>query len=87
MVVKPLYDVPFAGPSGYEGVAKQVLVGLDDGSDEIVMRCFRLGSERFPVSCVVERRRARGQGHVDLGGGLGDDAPLEEVVDDLDRVR
>ena len=42
MIIKKLQDVPFAAASGYEGVKKQVLIGPDDGSNEIVMRYFRL---------------------------------------------
>ena len=42
MIIKHLQDVPFAPTSGYEGVTKQVVIGPDDGSDEIVLRYFRL---------------------------------------------
>ena len=42
MIIKKLEDVPFAAASGYEGVKKQVLIGPDDDSNEIVMRYFRL---------------------------------------------
>ncbi len=42
MIVKHLQDVPLHTTSGYEGVTKQVVIGPDDGSDEIVLRYFRL---------------------------------------------
>lgn len=42
MIIKQLDNVPFADLSGYENVRKQVVLGPDDGSDEIVLRYFRL---------------------------------------------
>jgi quercetin dioxygenase-like cupin family protein len=42
MILKQLENVPFADTSGYEGVKKQVILGPEDGSDEIVMRHFRV---------------------------------------------
>jgi quercetin dioxygenase-like cupin family protein len=42
MIVKKLKDVPFADLRGYENVTKQVVIGPEDGSDEIVMRYFTL---------------------------------------------
>ena len=42
MIVKKLSDVPFADTSGYQNVKKQVVIGPEDGSDEIVLRYFRL---------------------------------------------
>ncbi len=42
MIIKKLQDVPFAAAPGYEGVKKQVMIGPEDGSNEIVMRYFRL---------------------------------------------
>jgi quercetin dioxygenase-like cupin family protein len=42
MILKQLENVPFADMSGYENVKKQVILGPADGSDEIVMRYFRV---------------------------------------------
>ena len=42
MIRKQLENVPFADMSGYENVKKQVILGPKDGSDEIVMRYFRV---------------------------------------------
>jgi quercetin dioxygenase-like cupin family protein len=42
MIVKKLQDVPFADLHGYDKVEKQIVIGPDDGSDEIVMRYFTL---------------------------------------------
>jgi quercetin dioxygenase-like cupin family protein len=42
MIIKELPDVPFAELHGYDGVKKQVVIGPEDGSDEIVLRYFRL---------------------------------------------
>ncbi|MDF1515487.1 MAG: cupin domain-containing protein [Anaerolineae bacterium] len=50
MMIKQLHDVPFADLNGYTKVKKQVVIGPDDGSDEIVMRYFTLapgGSSPF----------------------------------------
>jgi quercetin dioxygenase-like cupin family protein len=43
MIIKNLKDVPFADLSGYEGVKKQIVIGPEDGSNEIVLRYFSLG--------------------------------------------
>ena len=40
MIIKNLNDVPYADTSGYKGVTKQILIGPDDGSHEIIMRYF-----------------------------------------------
>ena len=40
MIVKELKDVPFVDLSAYEGVEKQVVLGPEDGSEEIVLRYF-----------------------------------------------
>jgi quercetin dioxygenase-like cupin family protein len=42
MIVKKLTDVPFADLRGYTHVTKQIVIGPDDGSDEIVLRYFSL---------------------------------------------
>ena len=44
MIIKQLSDVPFADTQGYENVDKQIVIGPDDGSSEIVMRKFTLAS-------------------------------------------
>lgn len=40
MIIKKLNDVPSMGVEGYEHVKKQVVIGPDDGSQEIVLRYF-----------------------------------------------
>ena len=42
MVIKKLRDVPFADLEGYDHVKKQIVMGPDDGSHEIVMRYFSI---------------------------------------------
>lgn len=42
MIVKKLSDVPFAELSGYDNLTKQVVLGPEDGSQEIVLRYFSL---------------------------------------------
>ena len=42
MIVKNLGDVPCAELHGYEGVSKRIVIGPDDGSNEIVLRYFIL---------------------------------------------
>jgi quercetin dioxygenase-like cupin family protein len=42
MIVKQLEQVPFADLQGYDDVKKQIVIGPEDGSDEIVLRYFRL---------------------------------------------
>ena len=42
MIIKKLQDVPFTSVEGYEQVKKQIVIGPDDGSKEIVMRYFSL---------------------------------------------
>ena len=42
MVVRKLKDVPFADIKGYENVEKQIVIGPEEGSKEIVMRYFTL---------------------------------------------
>jgi len=44
MIIKNLGDVPFADLRGYERVSKKIVIGPDDGSNEIVLRYFSLGS-------------------------------------------
>ena len=49
-VIKKLSDVPFADLEGYDlvtkqiAVTKQIVIGPDDGSQEIVMRYFSIGA-------------------------------------------
>ena len=43
MIIKKLSDVPSAELKGYENVTKQIVIGPDDGSNEIVLRYFSLG--------------------------------------------
>jgi quercetin dioxygenase-like cupin family protein len=43
MIIKKLQDVPYAESHGYENMKKQIVIGPEDGSDEIVMRYFTLG--------------------------------------------
>jgi len=42
MIIKKLSDVPFTHVEGYDNVKKQIVIGPDDGSQEIVMRYFSL---------------------------------------------
>ena len=42
MIIKKLQDVPFTSVEVYEQVKKQIVIGPDDGSKEIVMRYFSL---------------------------------------------
>jgi len=42
VIIKKLSDVPFAKLEGYEKVKKQIVIGPEDGSEEIVMRYFSL---------------------------------------------
>lgn len=42
MVIKKLSDVPFTDLQGYDNVKKQIVIGPDDGSQEIVLRYFSL---------------------------------------------
>lgn len=44
MIVKKLSEVPFADLSGYQNVEKQVVIGPEDGSNEIIMRYFTLNT-------------------------------------------
>jgi len=43
MIIKNLGCVPVTDLRGYEGVSKQIVIGPDDGSNEIVLRYFSLG--------------------------------------------
>jgi quercetin dioxygenase-like cupin family protein len=45
MIIKNLGDVPFADLRGYERVSKKIVIGPDDGSNEIVLRYFSLGPD------------------------------------------
>ena len=40
MVIKNMKDVLYEDMSAFNGIKKQILVGPEDGSDEIVMRYF-----------------------------------------------
>ena len=42
MIIKKLQDVPFSELNGYEKVKKQIVIGPDDGSNEIILRYFSL---------------------------------------------
>ena len=42
MISKKLQDVPFSELNGYEKVNKQIVIGPDDGSNEIILRYFSL---------------------------------------------
>lgn len=42
MIIKHLSDVPSMELPGYDNVKKQIVIGPDDGSDEIVLRRFSL---------------------------------------------
>ena len=42
MIIKKLSEVPLAALEGYKNVTKQIVIGPDDGSDEIVLRYFSL---------------------------------------------
>jgi quercetin dioxygenase-like cupin family protein len=42
VIVKKLSDVPFAELHGYDNLTKQVVLGPEDGSQEIVLRYFSL---------------------------------------------
>ena len=42
MVIKKLSDVPFTNLPGYDRVKKQIVIGPDDGSQEIVLRYFSI---------------------------------------------
>jgi quercetin dioxygenase-like cupin family protein len=43
MVIKKRSDVASVALEGYENVRKQIVLGPDDGSNEIVLRYFSLG--------------------------------------------
>jgi len=43
MIIKKRQDVPAVELQGYENVTKQVVLGPEDGSEEIVLRYFSLG--------------------------------------------
>ncbi|MFP3928143.1 MAG: cupin domain-containing protein [Desulfobacteraceae bacterium] len=40
MIIKKLEQVPFADSSGFQGVTKRIVIGPEDGSDEVVLRYF-----------------------------------------------
>lgn len=42
MMIKKLTDVPMIKMEGFDGLTKQIVIGTDDGSNEIVMRYFTL---------------------------------------------
>ena len=42
MNIKRLADVPFADITGYDNITKQVVIGPEDGSQEIVLRYFKV---------------------------------------------
>lgn len=65
MVIKYLRDVPYEDMSAYKGIRKQILIGPKDGSNEIVMRYFRVEpgantpyhTHDFPHVVKVEKGR------------------------------
>jgi len=44
MIVKNLAEVPCGAMPGYENIRKQIVLGPDDGSNEIILRYFSLDS-------------------------------------------
>lgn len=42
MIIKHISNVPAIPVEGLQGVSKQILIGRDDGSEEVIVRCFRL---------------------------------------------
>ena len=68
MIVKNLSDVPKTDMPGLDGVQKQIPIGFEDGSNEIVLRYFTLAPQMssphhahdFPHLIRVER----GQGYL-----------------------
>ena len=42
MIIKKLADAPFADMPGMENISKQIVIGPDDGSQEIVLRYFKV---------------------------------------------
>ena len=68
MIIKKMSDVPVTTPPEYVGVEKQILIGREDGSKEIILRNFSIKpsgtspyhSHHFPHLVKVER----GQGVV-----------------------
>jgi len=79
MIVKRLKDVPFADLKGYENLTKQIVLGPEDGSKEIVLRYFSVEpggasphhSHDFPHLVKIEG----GKGV--LIDAAGDERPLE----------
>ena len=65
MKIKRRDDVPLADTQGYAAVTKQVVLGPDDGSDEIVLRYFSVApggatpyhSHDFPHLVKIEAGR------------------------------
>ena len=45
MIIKSLGDVPVVAMHGSESVKKQIVIGPDDGSNEIVLRYFSIGPD------------------------------------------
>lgn len=45
MIIKKLRDVPLTNLPGYERVKKQIVIGPDDGSQEIVLRYFSIAPD------------------------------------------
>jgi len=74
MRIKKRDDVPFADTKGYAGVTKQVVLGPEDGSDELVLRYFAVApggatpyhSHDFPHLVKIEAGRGVA---VDADGG------------------
>ena len=76
MMIKALRDVPSVELEGYEGVKKQIVIGPDDGSDEIVLRYFSLK----PGGTTPHH--AHGFPHlvkIEVGSGMATDASGREL--------
>lgn len=62
MIIKKREDVPLSKMNGYESVTKQIVLGPDDGSNEIVLRYFSVEpggasphhSHDFPHLVIIE---------------------------------
>jgi quercetin dioxygenase-like cupin family protein len=73
MKIKNIDDVPSREIEGIEGVGKQILLGPDDGSNEIVMRQFTLEPgcqtphHNHPFPHLVEIRQGEGS-VIDMDG-------------------
>jgi len=84
MIVKKLHDVPSTVVQGYENMIKRIVLGPDDGSNEIVLRYFSLGpggksphhSHGFPHLVKIEAG----------SGALVDESGMEQKLQKGDYV-